>query len=134
MDIIIKNNCCIHSTRLIQEEFHNPKVSRRLFLQKRKKENIRNVPKNQKQNNKEQTTLTHPKCYQFQSPRSCSYKKERKRTLETFPKVKNKTTKRKYTYPPGMSPISKFKKPFLQKRKKENVRNVPKNQKQNNKE
>ena len=95
MDIIIKNNCCIHSTRLIQKEFHNPEVSRRPFLQKRKKENVRNVPKNQKQNNKKQIILTCPKCHQFQSPRSCSYKKERKRTLETFPKIKNKIIKSK---------------------------------------
>ena len=99
MNIIIKNKCCIYSTRLIQEEFHNPKVSRRPFLQKRKKENIRNISKNQKQNNKEQTTLTHPECYQFRSLRSCSYKKERKRTLEMFPKVKNKTIKSKQHLP-----------------------------------
>jgi hypothetical protein len=49
-------------------------------------------------------------------PRSRFYKKERKRTLETFPKVKNKTTKSKQYLPTRN--VAHFKKQFLQKRKR----------------
>ena len=80
MDIIIKNKCCIYSTRLIQEEFHNPKVSRKLFLQKRKKENIRNISKSQKQNNKEKIHLLTEMCAHFEIQEAIpTKKKERER-------------------------------------------------------
>ena len=62
-------------------------------------------------------------------PRSRFYKKERKRTLETFPKVKNKTTKSKQYLPTRN--VAHFKKQFLQKRKRA-LETFPK-VKQNNK-
>ena len=41
--LIQRRFCKIDSAKLIQEEFHNPNVSRKPFLQKRKKKNVRNV-------------------------------------------------------------------------------------------
>jgi hypothetical protein len=73
--------------------------------------------------------FTYPFSFYFQfpeirSPRSHSYKKERKRTLETF----SKKFPTKFHLPVSNSKRSESqegpKKPFLQKERKKNVRNV----------
>ena len=57
--------------------------SKKLFLQKRKKENVRNVPKNQKQNNKIKKHLPTQDVVYIEIQKTISIKKK-KRTLETF--------------------------------------------------